>query len=137
MNRRRNSLKLIVAAALAASLLSTTACSRGQDAQPDDSSDSDSTTAAGAPTDKYVPETEEGLGASIAIVIDNSGSMKDEAAGDSRPKYVVAREALEAMLASTDSFVLRQPDFPINVGLYRFSNRVTPMPPVARYDRSR
>ena len=90
---------------------------------------------AAAPTDKYVPEVEEGLGASIAIVIDNSGSMKKEAEGDSRPKYVVAREALEAMLASTDSFALRQPDFPINVGLYVFSSRVTPLVPVTRYNR--
>ena len=87
-------------------------------------------------TDKYVPSGDEGLGASIAILIDNSGSMKKAAEGDSQPKYVVAREALEAMLASTDSFVARQPDFPINVGLYRFSSRVTAMAPIGRYDRA-
>ena len=90
----------------------------------------------GPVADKYVPEIDEGLGASIAILIDNSGSMREVAEGDSRPKYLVAREAIEAMLASTDSFVARQPDFPINVGLYRFSSRVTPMAPVAKYDRS-
>jgi Mg-chelatase subunit ChlD len=89
-----------------------------------------------AVSERYVPEVDEGLGASIAIVIDNSGSMEEKAEGDSRPKYVVAREAFEAMLASTDSFVARQPDFPINVGLYRFSSRVTQMVPVARYDRA-
>ena len=87
-------------------------------------------------TDKYVPSVDEGLGASIAILIDNSGSMKKAAEGDSQPKYVVAREALEAMLASTDSFVARQPDFPINVGLYRFSSRVTAMAPIGRCDRA-
>jgi hypothetical protein len=87
-------------------------------------------------SDKYVPAGDEGLGASVAILIDNSGSMKEEAEGDTRPKFVVAREAIEAMLASTDSFVAKQPDFPINVGLYRFSDRVTSMAPVARYDRS-
>lgn len=92
---------------------------------------------AGAPADKYVPEVEEGLGASVAILVDNSGSMEDRAKGDKRRKYVVAREALESMLASTDSFVARQPDFPINVGLYRFSSRVRPMVPVSRYDRAR
>jgi hypothetical protein len=90
----------------------------------------------GPVTDKYVAEVDEGLGASIAILIDNSGSMDKKAEGDSRPKYVVAREALEAMLASTDSFVARQPDFPINVGLYRFASRVTTMSPVKRYDRA-
>ena len=86
--------------------------------------------------DKYVPEVEEGLGASVAILIDNSGSMEKRSKGDTRRKYIVAREAIEAMLASTDSFVARQPDFPINVGLYRFSTRVRVMVPVSRYDRA-
>jgi len=85
---------------------------------------------------KYVPEVEEGLGASVAILIDNSGSMEERAKGDKRRKYIVAREAIEAMLASTDSFVGRQPDFPINVGLYRFSSRVRVMVPVSRYNRA-
>src|SRR5215204_2287962 len=119
--------------AAAAALLAALACGGSPAADADSAEVVDT----GASADKYVPAGDEGLGASIAIVIDNSGSMKDEAEGDSRPKYVVAREALEAMLASTDSFVAKQPDFPINVGLYRFSNRVTPMAPVARYDRSR
>ena len=91
---------------------------------------------AGSASDKYAPAVDEGLGASVAILIDNSGSMKEAAEGDTRPKFVVAREAIESMLASTDSFVARQPGFPINVGLYRFSDRVTSMVPVAKYDRS-
>jgi hypothetical protein len=89
-----------------------------------------------AASERYVPEGDEGLGASVAILIDNSGSMDRPARGDRRAKYIVAREAIEAMLASTDSFVAKQPDFPINVGLYRFSSRVTSMVPVARYDRA-
>jgi hypothetical protein len=116
-------------------LVLASACGGSADADEDLASDSAS--ADGVVANKYVPEGDEGLGASIAIVIDNSGSMKEEAEGDSRPKYIVAREALEAMLASTDSFVARQPDFPINVGLYRFSSRVTQMAPVTRYDRTK
>jgi hypothetical protein len=114
-------------------MLLVSACGGSADADEDSVGVDTPPTAA----EKYAPEVDEGLGASIAIVIDNSGSMKEEAEGDSRPKYIVAREALEAMLASTDSFVARQPDFPINVGLYRFSSRVTQMLPVTRYDRSR
>jgi len=125
--------RVVANVAAAAALLAALACGGSPAADADSAEVADTGTIA----DKYVPAGDEGLGASIAIVIDNSGSMRDEAEGDSRPKYVVAREALEAMLASTDSFVAKQPDFPINVGLYRFSNRVTPMPPVARYDRSR
>jgi len=116
-------------------LVGTGACSSNADSDLDDSAGAQ-VADTGVVTDKYVPQVDEGLGASIAILIDNSGSMKEEAEGDSRPKYIVAREALQAMLASTDSFVARQPDFPINVGLYRFSSRVTAMVPVARYDRA-
>jgi len=39
-----------------------------------------------------------GLGAAVAILVDTSGSMKDDVPGDARPKYLVAREALETML---------------------------------------
>jgi hypothetical protein len=38
------------------------------------------------------------------------------------------------MLAATDSFVVKQPDFPINVGLYQFSSRVSPLVSVRHYD---
>src|SRR5215207_2833533 len=124
--------RVVANVAAAAALLAALACGGSPAADADSAEVADTGTIA----DKYVPEVDEGLGASIAIVIDNSGSMKEEAEGDSRPKYIVAREALEAMLASTDSFVARQPNFPINVGLYRFSDRVTTIVPVTRYDRT-
>jgi hypothetical protein len=85
---------------------------------------------------KYQSDRDEGLGASVAILLDNSGSMRESAKGDSRRKYEVAREAIEAMLATTDSFIARQPDFPVNVGLYRFSDGVTPLVPVKPYNRA-
>src|SRR4051812_32190658 len=82
--------------------------------------------AAAADTSRYKPEVDEGLGASIAILLDNSASMGSHARGDKREKYIVAREALQTMLAATDSFAAAQPDLPINVGLYAFSSDVTP-----------
>jgi Mg-chelatase subunit ChlD len=85
-------------------------------------------------TAKYTPAGDEGLGAAIAIMVDNSGSMRETAKGDSRPKYRVARQALEEMLASTDSFAARQPGFPVKVGLYYFSSGVHPLVPVQPYD---
>ena len=72
----------------------------------------------------YQADVEEGLGAAVAILIDTSGSMRDKAPGDTRPKYVVAQEALEAMLDATDAFVAKRPDFPIKIGIYRFSSSV-------------
>ena len=44
----------------------------------------------------YQAEVEESIGAAVAILVDTSGSMKEPAPGDSRPKYVVAQEALGA-----------------------------------------
>lgn len=128
--------RAVAAAQLLPLALGIVAC-RGAETNSDGADSSRSLARdASASTTKYVPEVEEGLGASVAILIDNSGSMEERAKGDRRRKYVVAREAIEAMLASTDSFVARQPDFPINVGLYRFSSRVRVMVPVSRYNRA-
>jgi Mg-chelatase subunit ChlD len=84
----------------------------------------------------YQSEVEEGLGAAVAILVDTSGSMKQLAPGDSRPKYVVARQALEAMLDATDAFIARRPDFPIKIGVYSFSSSVTTLRPIQPYDRT-
>jgi Mg-chelatase subunit ChlD len=78
---------------------------------------------------------EEGVGAAVAILIDTSGSMRERAPGDGRPKYVVANEALEAMLDATDAFIARRPDFPVKIGLYAFSSSVRTIRPIQAYDR--
>src|SRR5712691_1899747 len=84
----------------------------------------------------YQAEVEEGLGAAVAILIDTSGSMRDNAPGDVRPKYVVAHEALEAMLDATDAFIAKRPDFPIKIGLYTFSSSVRTLRPIQPYNRA-
>ena len=83
----------------------------------------------------YQAEIEEGLGAAVAILVDTSGSMDEAAPGDRRPKYAVARDALEAMLAATDAFIARRPDFPIKIGLYSFSSHVRRLRPILPYQR--
>lgn len=83
----------------------------------------------------YQAEVEEGLGAAVAILVDTSGSMKEPAPGDSRPKYVVAHEALDAMLDATDAFIARRPDFPIKIGVYSFSSGVRTLRPIQPYNR--
>jgi von Willebrand factor type A domain len=84
----------------------------------------------------YQAEVEEGLGAAVAILVDTSGSMRDAAPGDSRPKYIVAQEALEAMLDATDAFVAKRPDFPIKIGVYSFSSGVRTLRSIQPYDRA-
>jgi Mg-chelatase subunit ChlD len=83
----------------------------------------------------YQAEAEEGLGAAVAILVDTSGSMKEPAPGDSRRKYVVAREALDAMLDATDAFIARRPDFPIKIGVYSFSSSVHRLRAIQPYNR--
>jgi Mg-chelatase subunit ChlD len=89
-----------------------------------------------ADTAPYQAAVDEGLGAAVAILIDTSGSMREKAAGDNRPKYVVAQEAIEAMLDATDAFVKKRPDFPIKVGLYSFSSSVRTLRPIQAYNRA-
>jgi len=87
-------------------------------------------------TAPYQAEVDEGLGAAVAILVDTSGSMNDQAPGDLRPKYLVAREALEAMLDATDAFVAKRPEFPIKIGVFSFSSNVRTLQPIAAYDRT-
>jgi Mg-chelatase subunit ChlD len=89
-----------------------------------------------ADTAPYQADVEEGLGVAVAILVDTSGSMRERVEGDSRPKYIVAREALEAMLDATDAFVARRPDFPIKIGLYSFSSSARRLLPIQPYDRA-
>ena len=84
----------------------------------------------------YQAEVDEQVGAAVAILVDTSGSMKEPAPGDTRPKYVVAREALEAMLDATDAFIARRPDFPIKIGVYTFSSSVRVQRPIQPYDKA-
>ena len=83
----------------------------------------------------YRSEVDEGLGIALDIVLDNSGSMRDTARGDRRPKYVVAQEAIERMLDATDSAVAKRPDFPVLVALHVFSDDVRSVLPMQPYNR--
>ena len=62
--------------------------------------------------------------------------MRDEATGDSRPKAVVAREALEAMFAATEALVAKRPDFAVKVGIYSFSSDASTVLPIQAFDRA-
>jgi Mg-chelatase subunit ChlD len=131
--RLRPCLKLAVALAVCAGLTAAAACESGPrstsggNARPDDDAES------AAP---YQAEVEEGLGAAVAILVDTSGSMKETAPGEVRPKHLVAREALEATLDATDGFVASHPDFPIKIGVYSFSSSASNVLPIQTYDRA-
>jgi Mg-chelatase subunit ChlD len=84
----------------------------------------------------YQSEVQEGFGAAIAILLDTSKSMREEAPGDGRPKADVAREALEAMFDATESLIAKRPDFAVKVGIYSFSSHARTVLPMQRFDRA-
>lgn len=131
MGKAESSLKLFFRLAILGLLISISAC---ETRRPPEQS-AQATAADTEPAAPYQAEVEEGLGAAVAILVDTSGSMREVAAGDSRPKHIVAREALESMLDATDAFVARRPDFPIKIGIYSFSSGVSTELPIQLYNR--
>jgi Mg-chelatase subunit ChlD len=117
---------IVAACVVTLGLAPSLAACRAGDAAPNEAADD-------AP---YQAEVDEGLGAAVAILIDTSGSMNDDAPGDERPKAEIAHGALEAMLDATDAFIARRPDFPIKIGLYSFATSVRTLRPVDTYDRA-
>ncbi|MEO6526610.1 MAG: vWA domain-containing protein [Gemmatimonadaceae bacterium] len=99
------------------------------------SSSSDDAASAVMDTTRYKAEGDEGLGVSVVIVLDNSGSMGEKAEGDKRDKAVVARQAIEQTLTATDVALAKRPDFPIKVGIVLFSDAAAVLLPVQPYDR--
>jgi Mg-chelatase subunit ChlD len=84
----------------------------------------------------YQSEVDEGLGAAVAILIDTSGSMGQSVPGDNRPKAAVAREALDAMFAATESLVAKRPEFAVKVGIYSFSSDASTVLSMQPFDRT-
>jgi hypothetical protein len=62
--------------------------------------------------------------------------MREVAPGDSRPKAVVAGEALEAMFDATEALIAKRPDFAVKVGIYSFSSDALTALPIQTFDRA-
>jgi len=86
-------------------------------------------------SDRYKPEGDEGLGVSVAIVLDNSGSMRDKAPGDERRKFEVAKTAIERTLDATEAALTKRPDYPVKVSLILFSDRTETILEMQPYNR--
>ncbi|MEO7455053.1 MAG: vWA domain-containing protein [Gemmatimonadaceae bacterium] len=84
---------------------------------------------------RYKSTVDEGLGVSVVIVLDNSGSMRDRASGDKRPKTELAKEAIERALDATEAAIVKRPDYPINVSLIVFSSETSTILRMQAYNR--
>jgi Mg-chelatase subunit ChlD len=123
--------RLARAALVAATLGAAAACSSPATDDAVLASDSVTADSAGA---RYKPEGDEGLGVSVVLVLDRSGSMGERVKGDRRFKSEIARAAVEHALSATDSAIAKRPDFPIKVGIVVFSDEVETLLPVRPYD---
>jgi Mg-chelatase subunit ChlD len=86
-----------------------------------------------APAAPYQAEVVEAPGTAVEILVDVSGSMAQPAPGSTSAKAVVARTALEQMLAATDAFARRRPDYPIKVGIIAFNSSPREVLPLGPY----
>lgn len=82
----------------------------------------------------YQSEVEERPGTAIALLVDTSGSMELPAPSEGRPKYVVAREAIEHVLLATDDFTARRRDYPIRIAIIGFASAPWEVLPIQPYD---
>ncbi len=124
MNPLRNTCALLAATAVLASCEGT----------PKETSQAPQTQAAATP-ERYKSETDEGLGVSVAIVLDNSGSMREKAKGDGRPKADVAKVAIERALDATEAAIAKRPDYPVKISLLVFSDETKTILPMQPYNR--
>ncbi|MEO5818392.1 MAG: vWA domain-containing protein [Gemmatimonadaceae bacterium] len=105
----------------------------GCDASP--RRDASATADTGAAVERYQPAGDEGLGVSVVIVLDNSGSMREKASGDKRRKFEVAKIAIERALDATEAALTKRPDYPVKVSLISFSDETQTVLEMQPYNR--
>jgi Mg-chelatase subunit ChlD len=84
---------------------------------------------------RYKSTVDEGLGVSVVIVLDNSGSMREKAAGDTRRKFELAKTAVERTLDATEVALTKRPDYPVKVSLISFSDETQTVLEMQPYNR--
>lgn len=84
-----------------------------------------------------LPHADQRLCSAVALLIDTSGSMGQavpDRAGAKQPKFVIARSALERIVAYTQQWRQEHPDRTLQLGIYRFSSSAEELLPMAEFD---
>jgi hypothetical protein len=87
-----------------------------------------------------LPSGEPNPGTAVVVLIDTSGSMRDPVPdhdGKKRPKYELAREALETIVGRTTEWKKSHPDRHLQMGLIRFSASTTEVLPMGEFEGSK
>jgi len=87
-----------------------------------------------------LPQTETRLGTAVVVLVDTSGSMEQpvhDQSGQLRPKYVIAREALERIVQHTARWKKEHADANLQMGIYHFSSTVAEVLPISVFDEGK
>jgi len=87
-----------------------------------------------------LPQVEAKPGTAIMILVDTSGSMRNEVpdgSGKTRPKDQIARAALERIIQHTAKWKKDHPDRALQVGICYFSSSVGVVLPIGDFDEAK
>lgn len=91
-----------------------------------------------APID--LPQVEQKPGAAVVLLVDTSGSMGQtvrDRGGHSRPKNLIARDAIDRIIAQTADWKKTHPDRPLDFGILTFSSSVHERLPIGPFDEAK
>ena len=87
-----------------------------------------------------LPQGEQKPGAGVVVLVDTSGSMAqavNDKDGKQRPKNLIARDALERIVQHTAQWKTKNPERPLQMGIYHFSSAVAPVLPMGAFDEAK
>lgn len=87
-----------------------------------------------------LPRPELRAGTAVVILVDTSGSMEQavrDPSGGQRPKFQIARDALERIIRTTEEWKKKNPDKTLQLGIANFSSSVTTLLPVSDFDAAK
>jgi Mg-chelatase subunit ChlD len=87
-----------------------------------------------------LPQGDQKAGPGVVILVDTSGSMAQDVrdqGGKFRPKYLIARDALDRIVQHTAQWKKTHPDRQLQMGIYHFSSNVAPVLPVEAFDEAK
>ncbi|MGE3181103.1 MAG: VWA domain-containing protein [Phycisphaerae bacterium] len=84
-----------------------------------------------------LPQVDQRLCTGIVLLVDTSGSMEQEVpsrAGSARSKDEIAREAIQRIIAYTDSWKAQHPDRSLRFGIHSFSSAAVQQLEIAEFN---
>lgn len=87
-----------------------------------------------------LPQADQRLCTAVVVLVDTSGSMKEEVVdrqGVRRPKYLIARDALKEIVDYTGQWEKKHTDRVLEMALFSFSSSPSPVLRMGRFDLAR